>query len=199
MKIILIVISLLFVLFIIIQTVTIMSTQKAERRKYTLVHSEEEFEIRFYPAAIVATIHSQAKTYQELSGPGFRTLAGYIFGGNTSETKIPMTSPVQMDINDSLSEMSFVMPSEYSIHQLPKPIDGEVKIHQTEDEYVAVINFSGFASDQAILRYSEKLKALLTSKGIVYSGNFRFLGYNPPWQLMGRRNEIIVSVTWENK
>jgi len=176
-----------------------MSAHKAERRKYSVVHSEKEFEIRFYPSATFATTYSQAKSYRELSGPGFRTLAGYIFGGNASETKIPMTSPVQLDINDSLSEMSFVMPSEYSIHQLPKPNDGEVKIHQTEDEYVAAINFSGFASDQVILRFSEKLKSLLTLKGVVYSGNFRFLGYNPPWQLVGRRNEIIVKVKWENK
>ena len=27
-------------------------------------------------------------------------------------------------------------------------------------------------------------------------GNFRFLGYNAPFQFWGRRNEIIVSIVW---
>ncbi len=199
MKILILIISTIFILFLILQSFTIMSTQKTELQKYSVVHSEEEFEIRFYPAATFATIKSEAKTYGELSGPGFRKLAGYIFGGNESETKISMTSPVQMDINDTISEMSFVMPSGYNSDNLPKPNDSQVIIHKTQDEYVAALRFSGFSSDNAILHHSEKLKALLDLKGIVYTGNFRFLGYNPPWQLVGRRNEIIVSVKWENK
>ena len=199
MKILILIVSAIFILFLILQSFTIMSTQKTELQKYSVLHSEDEFEIRFYPSATFATIKSEAKTYGELSGPGFRKLAGYIFGGNESETKISMTSPVQMDINDTISEMSFVMPSGYNSDNLPKPNDSQVIIHKTQDEYVAALRFSGFSSDNAILHHSEKLKALLDLKGIVYTGNFRFLGYNPPWQLVGRRNEIIVSVKWENK
>ncbi|HEY3389479.1 MAG TPA: heme-binding protein, partial [Prolixibacteraceae bacterium] len=131
--------------------------------------------------------------------PGFRKLAGYIFGGNESETQISMTAPVYMDINDTLSEMSFVMPSGYNLTNLPKPNDSKVIVHNTLDEYVAAIRFGGFASDKDIKLYSEKLKNLLLAKGITYHGNFRFLGYNPPFQLIGRRNEIIVSVNWENR
>lgn len=176
-----------------------MATEKAEEQKYTVIQSEKEFEIRFYPAATMATIKSNATTYKELSGPGFSRLAGYIFGGNEAETKISMTSPVHMDINDSVSEMSFVMPSKYDENNLPKPADSKIIIHKSLDEYVAAIRFGGFASDQEIRTYSEKLKNLLTSKGIAWYGNFRFLGYNPPFQLLGRRNEIIVSVKWEYK
>ena len=133
MKILFLVISALLLLFIIIQSFTVMSTQKAELQKYTAIHTDKEFEIRFYPAATFATIHSDAKTYKELSGPGFRKLAGYIFGGNASETKISMTSPVQMDINDSLSEMSFVMPSEYNLDNLPRPKDSQIIIHNSNE------------------------------------------------------------------
>lgn len=199
MKILLITILLIFVLFIIFQSITSMAAEKTEEQKYTIIHSEPEFEIRFYPAATMATIKSDATTYRELSGPGFRRLAGYIFGGNEEETKISMTSPVHMDINDSISEMSFVMPSKYDGNNLPKPADSEIIIRKSLAEYVAAIRFSGFASDQDIRTYSEKLKNLLTSKGIAWYGNFRFLGYNPPFQLLGRRNEIIVSVKWDSK
>ncbi len=47
-----------------------------------------------------------------------------------------------------------------------------------------------------MLPHSEKLRKLLEKKGIDFQGNFRFLGYNPPYQFLGRRNEIIISVNW---
>jgi hypothetical protein len=189
-------IVIIIVLFNVINSFAAMSSEKTEERQYSVVYSTKEFEIRLYPVATLATIQSKAKTYQEISGPGFRKLAGYIFGGNESETTIAMTAPVQMDINDSLSTMSFVMPSKYRQENLPKPNNPEVVIHQTKEEYVAAIRFGGYASDKEIRNYSEKLKQLLTAQGIVFHGNFRFLGYNSPFELLGRRNEIIVSVLW---
>jgi hypothetical protein len=176
-----------------------MSINKTEEQKYNVIMKEKDFEIRFYPSATIATIQSDAKTYKELSGPGFRKLAGYIFGGNKGDTKISMTAPVHMDISDSVSTMSFVMPSEYSEATLPKPNDPNVFITKTSDEYVAAIRFAGFASDKDLKFYSEKLKSLLAEKGITPYGHYRFLGYNPPFQFIGRRNEIIVSIDWKDK
>ena len=186
-------------IIVLLQFFTIMSVNKTEQQKYTVVHQDEDIEIRFYPAATIATVNSNAKTYKELSGPGFRKLAGYIFGGNESATKISMTAPVQMDINDAVSSMSFVMPSVYNEANLPKPNDANVLIKKTMAEYVAVVRFGGFASDNDLRLYSEKLQNLLKEKGITSYGNYRFLGYNPPYQLIGRRNEIIVSVDWKEK
>ncbi len=183
---------------LLIQTFTIMASVKTEEQKYKVVQSQKDFEIRFYPSATLATVYSSAKSYKELSGNGFRTLAGYIFGGNESDTRISMTSPVHMDINNSKSSMSFVMPSLYNMENLPKPNDSSVKLEKTDEEYVAAIRFSGYASDADIKSYSENLRNLLNEKGIAYYGNFRFLGYNPPYQFFGRRNEIIVSVKWES-
>jgi hypothetical protein len=186
----------LFVLFVITQSFTIMSTKNTENQQYTVVLKEKEFEVRFYPATTIATINSSAKSYKELSGSGFRKLAGYIFGGNESDTKIAMTTPVHMDINDTMSSMSFIMPTKYSQENLPKPNDPNVIIKKTKDEYVAAINFGGFASDNDMKVYSSKLAELLKERKIATIGNFRYLGYNPPYQLIGRRNEIIVSVEW---
>lgn len=108
-----------------------MTAAQTEKQKYRIVQSEKEFEIRFYPSATLATVYSSANSYRELSGSGFRRLAGYIFGGNESDTKIAMTSPVHMDINDSKSSMSFVMPDEYEMENLPKPNDSEVIVGKT--------------------------------------------------------------------
>ena len=174
-----------------------MPVNKTEEQKYTLILKEKDFEIRFYPATTIATIKSNAKSYKELANPGFRKLAGYIFGGNESETSISMTSPVHMDINDTASSMSFVMPSAYNESNLPKPNDPNVIIKKTSDEYVAALRFGGYASDKDLKRYSEELQIILKQKGITTKGNYRYLGYNPPFQLVGRRNEIIVQIDWK--
>ena len=64
---------------------------------------------------------------------------------------------------------------------------------------MAAIKFGGYASDEDIVKYSAKLKKLMDEKGIIYYGNFRYLGYDPPFKPFGRRNEIIVSVKWDKK
>jgi hypothetical protein len=184
-------------LIILFQSNIIMSTNKTEEQKYTLVKTYDDFEIRFYPPATIATISSSAKTYKELASPGFQKLAGYIFGDNKAKEKISMTSPVHMDINDTASKMSFVMPSSYTLESLPKPIDPTVLISESASEYVAVIKFSGFASDKDINYYSKKLQTLLLQNNITSFGNYRFYGYNPPYQLVNRRNEIVVGVKWK--
>jgi len=176
-----------------------MAVNKTEEQKYTLILKENDFEIRFYPATVVAIIKSNAKSYKELSGPGFNKLAGYIFGGNETNKSISMTAPVHMDINDTVSSMSFVMPAAYNESNLPKPNDPNVIIKKTSDEYVAALRFGGYASDGDLKFYSQKLENLLREKGITTIGNYRFLGYNPPFQPIGRRNEIIVRINWEKK
>ncbi len=170
-----------------------------ERQKYRRVSSEKDIEIRYYPEATLASVYSKAKSYRQIATPGFRKLAGFIFGGNQSNTKISMTSPVHMDINDSISSMSFVMPSKYEDTSLPDPNDPDVVIERSKAEYVAVIKFRGYANDAKLARYTEKLKSILKEKDIDYHGNFRYLGYNPPYQFIGRKNEIIVSIDWDEK
>ena len=199
MKNIIIIASISIIVIIIFLTSIIMAVNKTEEQKYTLILKENDFEIRFYPATVVATIKSNAKSYKELSGPGFNKLAGYIFGGNETNKSISMTAPVHMDINDTVSSMSFVMPAAYNESNLPKPNDPNVIIKKTSDEYVAALRFGGYASDGDLKFYSQKLENLLREKGITTIGNYRFLGYNPPFQPIGRRNETIVRINWEKK
>ena len=190
----LIVLSVILILF---QSFMAISTNRTEKQAYKVIKKEDDFEIRYYPPATFATIQSSAKNYRELSGSGFRKIAGYIFGNNESSSKIAMTTPVHMDINNEGSSMSFVMPSAYDINNLPRPNDANVKLHQTPGEYVAAIAFGGFANDASIKKYAAELEKALGNKGIKSIGHFRYLGYNPPYQLVGRKNEIIVTVEWK--
>ncbi len=197
MKIILIVAALMVALFIIVQIYLIMSAGKTETQAYKVLLSKDNFEIRFYPSSTIATITSSAKSYKELGSLGFRKLAGYIFGGNDGGQKISMTTPVRMDINDSISTMSFVMPSKFNSGNLPKPNDKQVMIKTVPDEFVAAIKFGGYASEKYIKTNTQKLITVLNESNINFYGNFRLLAYNAPYQLINRRNEIIVNVKWD--
>jgi hypothetical protein len=171
-----------------------MASKKTETQAYKVIKVEKEFEIRFYPSTTIAMITSSAKTYKELGSSGFTKLAKYIFGGNNENKQIAMTSPVHMDIGDSISTMAFVMPSNFNKDNLPKPNNADIVIETSKPEYVAVIKFSGYASNESIQKHKEQLEKSLKEKGLSYYGNFRFLGYNPPFQIFGRRNEVIVAL-----
>jgi len=173
------------------------SHAQTEHQKYTLIQKFPGFEVRYYPPAIMATVHTSVNSYRELSTPGFRTLAGYIFGDNAENQKIAMTAPVHMDISDQGSSMSFVMPSEYGYNDLPQPSNSSIEIKESKPEYVAALTFGGYANDEKIKEESEKLLRYLKENQITPVGNFRFLGYNSPYRFWNRRNEIIVSIIWE--
>ena len=189
----------LILLIVSIPLLMALSTNRIEKQKYRVVKKERDFEIRYYPPAIFATIRSSAKSYRELSSSGFRKIAGYIFGNNESGSKIAMTSPVHMDINNRESSMSFVMPSEFEIEKLPRPADQSVEIHQSPAEYTAAIEFGGYANDEKIQAYANQLIQALNKKGIKAIGNVRYLGYNPPYQFVGRKNEVIVAIEWKER
>jgi len=198
MKIALMIVGIIAAVFIVFQIYTTMSTSKSETQAYKVIQIEKEFEIRHYPSATMALVTSSLKSYRELGNTGFRKLAGYIFGGNKENKRIAMTSPVHMEISDTVSSMSFVMPTNYNKDNLPQPNNSEIKIKVSEPEYVAALQFGGFATTSRIEKHKAQLKKLLEDKGISYYGNFRYLGYNPPFQLFGRRNEVIVAIHYVN-
>jgi hypothetical protein len=59
------------------------------------------------------------------------------------------------------------------------------------------MDITNYASDKDLKFYLEKLQYLLKENGITSLSNYRFLGYNPPFQFIGRRKEFIVAVDWK--
>lgn len=182
--------------FIVITLLMSFASKRIEKQKYRVIKKEKEFEIRYYPPAIFATTRSSAKSYRELGNSGFRKIAGYIFGNNESSAKIAMTAPVHMDISEKGSSMSFVMPSEYTLDKLPRPVDGRVELHENPAVYMAAIEFGGFASDQRIKQYADQLSQSLKKNGIKMIGNPTYLGYNAPYEFIGRKNEVVIAIEW---
>lgn len=194
MKIYIMISIILLGLFGIFQVYTTMSTKKSETQGFNIIRAEKGFEIRYYPSAIMAKISSTSKSYRDLGNSGFSKLAKYIFGGNSENKQIAMTSPVHMDIGDSISTMAFVMPSNYKMGDLPQPNNADIAIETTKPEYLAVIQFGGFANTASIDKHKVILENALKEQGLTYYGNFRYLGYNPPYQLFGRKNEVVVAL-----
>jgi len=184
-------------IFIVFQSFRSFTASSIETQKYRVVKKEDGFEIRFYPKATFATIRSTGANYKQVSSSGFRKLAGYIFGGNDQNKSIAMTAPVRMEMSEKGSAMSFVMPEKYDMNSLPKPKDATVEIKQSEPVYAAVIAFGGYANDEKINDYNNKLVALLEKKKIKIIGRFNFLGYNAPFQFIGRKNEISIPIEWK--
>ncbi|MEI6151983.1 MAG: heme-binding protein [Chitinophagia bacterium] len=184
-------------LFVVFQSFRTFSAAKTENQKYRVVKIEEGFEIRFYPKAMFATIQSSGTNYKQVASSGFRKLAGYIFGGNDQSKSIAMTAPVRMEMGDNGSAMSFVMPEKYDASTLPKPKDATVQIKESKESYEAVIAFGGYANDEKIKEYTNKLVELLNKKGIKIIGGYNFLGYNAPFDFFGRKNEITIPVEWK--
>jgi len=187
----------LVAIFVVFQSFISVNASKTERQKYRLVSKTKKFEIRYYPSATFATIFSDATNYKGVASKGFRKLAGYIFGGNEKKESISMTAPVRMSMSDKGSSMSFIMPEKYSDQNLPIPNDKSISIQNSNPEYVAVISFGGYASDEKITIYKDKLMEALAKEKIQVKGSFSFLGYNAPFQFVGRTNEIIIPIEWK--
>lgn len=195
MKTITIILVILVVLFVVAQLLISRSTNKTEGHAYTVVKEFDGFEIRQYEAAIFSYTVMPSGSYKTTSSKGFSRLAGYIFGGNSKNEKIAMTSPVSMTMSDSIT-MKFKIPDGMSLEDLPKPNNVNVQFKEEPEKMVAAMRFAGRASDEVIQQSINRLQALLDAEGIDYHGDFTYLGYNPPYQVVNRRNEVMVEVTY---
>lgn len=194
MKKVIIILSILIVLFTIMQSFVYFSTSSIEKLAYKVIKEYDDFEVRQYETALFSSVVLSDSTYEASSSKGFRVLAGYIFGGNKTGEKIAMTSPVAMEIGDS-TKMSFMVPSGYTSETLPKPDNANIFFEKKEGAVMAAIRFGGWANDERIEEYKQKLVALLKKEGITYTEKFMYLGYDPPYAVINRRNEIVVELT----
>ena len=104
-----------------------------------------------------------------------------------------MTAPVAMTIEDSMT-MRFMVPKKWNKKQLPKPNQSNINFVEEPEKLVAAIKFKGWANDKKIKRYKEQLITALKHEGIPHLNKFELYGYNAPYEVFNRRNEIIVEL-----
>ncbi len=193
MKVLLIIIGIIFLGFITIQIFAMSGQKDIETYPYVVDKKYSSFEIRTYEASLFTSVKLSMNEYKVASRKGFSILAGYIFGGNERNEKIAMTSPVSMSLEDSTT-MMFMVPKKFQKESLPKPNQSQIEFREEPAKTVAAISFGGWANDEKINQYKEKLMAALDAEGISYTNKFYFLGYNPPYEVLNRKNEVIVEL-----
>lgn len=168
-----------------------------EEPSFELVKELQEFEIRKYSSNIQASVRSQGSG--DLVNRGsFQRIAGYIFGRNSSNQRIAMTAPVLMWQDDGASMMSFVMPSAYTLDDLPMPDDAGLQLAVKEEEIVAALSFRGFSRPSKVARLTKRLQSLVEQEGWQQIGPARLAVYDPPTTLpFLRRNEILIPIQLE--
>lgn len=150
-----------------------------EEPQYKIIAKEGDFELRDYAPYIVAEIVIEGDRDSAVNA-GFRVLAGYIFGGNTSQSKIAMTAPVTQSKGEKIEMTApvtqtgsgsswvirFMMPQAYTMSSLPKPDDERIALKQIKSCRVAVLKFSGLWTEGNLNARREELAAMIKKKSL---------------------------------
>lgn len=165
-----------------------------EKPKYTVVDTDHSFEIRDYPAMIVAEVEVSGARKQAI-GKGFRVIADYVFGDNLSSQKVAMTAPVTQQAEGKFWQVRFIMPASYTMQTLPKPKNPDVKLKAFVGKRFAVMRFSGLAGNDSLKSHTDELDEFLNAKKLTALTAPTFAFYNPPWTVpFMRRNEVMIEV-----
>ena len=175
---------------------------RVEQPLFTVEISDGPFEVRTYPAMVIAQVRTSGERKAAISD-GFKMIAGYIFGANAGRQKIEMTAPVMQErtaIEDRAAEadwyVRFVMPRQWSLATLPKPTDARVKLETQPAATFAAIRFSGWAGPHSIETETRHLSAFIAKRNLQPVGTPIYAFFNPPWTLpFWRRNEIMIEVS----
>jgi hypothetical protein len=183
----------IIVLGVVIFSIVSFTSKDIETPDYKVLKTIDEVELRLYPKMIVAKTSLSDKSFENQGSNGFRTIANYIFGGNEKNQKIAMTAPVVMEMSDSAT-MYFVMPKQYKKEDLPNPSSKNVRISEESSKTLAVISYGGFSSDKKIQKHQKELMKVLIKNNIKTKGAYMYMGYNAPWDVINRRNEVAIEI-----
>jgi hypothetical protein len=193
------------------------SAMAIEEPKYEVRTSQAPFELRHYAPTLIAQTIVDGDM-DEASNKGFRLIADFIFGNNLAANseqaaKIAMTAPVTVEPQSSKIAMTapvtiepqlgsaqqwrvhFVMPSQYTLANIPKPKNSAVTLHELPSKYFVVNRYSGFNTVARVQEKTDEALAWAKQQSLKVIGTPQLSRYDPPWTLpMFRRNEIMVEV-----
>jgi hypothetical protein len=193
-----------------------------EEPKYEVIQTDGAFEIRKYAPILIAETFVDGDM-DEASNKGFRLIADYIFGNNqvvdsNANTKIAMTAPVTVepvsrkiamtapvtvepqstDTNMQLAKkwrIHFVMPSQYTLANIPKPKNDAVSLKEVPSKYFIVYSYSWLNTLSRVQDKTDEALEWANRKGLKVIGAPKLSRYDPPWTLpMFKRNEIMLEI-----
>ena len=163
-----------------------------EKEQYIILKKIDDVEIRQYKESVNASYYTDNKMEKNNY---FRNLAGYIFGDNTENVSIDMTSPVTMKLYGN-REMIFRMPSNYTLDNLPKSNNPKINFITIASCTKAAIQYSGYSNKNIEEKKIQELKNILERQNIKHDNKFELLVYNSPYKILNRRNEITINIIY---
>jgi hypothetical protein len=178
-----------------------------EQQPYEVVRRTRGYELRKYPACVVAEVAVDAP-FEQAGSLAFRPLVNYIGGNNRSRESLSMTAPVVQSRKLSMTApvvqhtgagreqvIAFVLPANVTLESAPTPDDPRVVVREVPASLTAVSQFSGRWSQTSYLQHVQELQAAIAADGLTAVGEPRFARFDPPfkpWFL--RRNEVHIDV-----
>ena len=179
-------------LFLVWQFYGSFNNKKYETLSNEIIGSIHSVDFKIYNNYTKASVNNKAYNMNSASS-NFPVLANYIFGGNKDNTKMAMTSPVLYNMSNK-SSFSFIMPKQFEINNLPSPNTDKIFFETVKNQCVAVMEFSGFANEKNCAVKHLELLNILKKNNIAHNNDFMIAVYQPPYQLINRKNEIWIEV-----
>ncbi|KAK7495530.1 hypothetical protein BaRGS_00013228 [Batillaria attramentaria] len=167
---------------------------KLDCPEFTVIKNEKTYQLREYVATKWVSTNSVGISFDAAQYTDFERLFQYISGKNAKGQKIAMTAPVIDRIipgpgpacESNFTMSFFVSPKE---GQPPQPTDKTVFLSSMPKMRVYVRSFGGFASEKKWIEEAAALADALGSAAYV-KDYYYTAGYNSPFQLTNRHNEI---------
>lgn len=171
--------------------------------KFSLVKNMTDLgiELRSYPAAKWVSTSVDSKNYDTSVATSFWRLFKYISGNNEEGVKVEMTAPVTVKVlagqgpacEDKFT-VSFFVPFEHQASP-PTPSDETVFIESRPALDVYVASFGGWAKGSTWLQHASETASVLEQQGLPVDPSFFYTaGYDSPFRLTGRHNEVWLPV-----
>lgn len=174
-----------------------------ESPAYEVLRTIGRVEIREYEPYLAAET-VVGGSIESAGNKGFRALASFIFGRNTttdddgatgSSTKIAMTTPVTQQPVGDRYRVRFMMPTRYTRESLPSPTDPSVEICLVDPGRVAAIGYSGRWTASSYEHHLRTLRDTVEAAGLEAVGEPIWARYDPPWKpWFLRRNEVLLEI-----
>ncbi|XP_037699149.1 heme-binding protein 2 [Choloepus didactylus] len=155
------------------------------------------YEIRRYGPAKWVSTSVESLDWDAAMQAGFPKLSGYIEGKNEKEMKMQMTAPVTSFVqpgsgpfSQATVTISLYLPAEQQPDP-PQPSEPGVFIEDRAEMTVFVRSFDGFSSAQKNQEQLLTLASILREEGKVFDEKVYYTaGYNSPFKLLNRNNEV---------
>ncbi|XP_050207605.1 uncharacterized protein LOC126657030 [Mercurialis annua] len=177
-----------------------------ESPKYTLLHSDSDYEIRLYrEVSWISALVQGTTSFHKSTTDGFHRIHQYIHGANLNSVQLPMTAPVLTNIRPSSTMTVYYIKLFLTKGNPPQPsAELNLQLERGRAQCLAVRKFSGFAEDDNIKKEMEGLVASLTKHS---PGNttlkdgitsYTIAQYNSSHHISGRYNEVWIDVSGFN-